>query len=245
MDADIMEREVRALVVDGLGAPECTQERYRFVGARAALAHGCVDRVEVGCVLAADAHAEHDAPTRGTVEIRDLLRDDRGWIQRQEERGGADCNRAALFDEPREPHHGFRSRVRGGDVTADPDAAPAASKRSTSSRVRGATNPIDTRDALESTLGTAVRLRSARADGSCTVQSSPNHSLPRDGRGLYADGMAASTTAGFDWPTWSRPSRSRVISAWVSPWNTSRPPALARLGAIASAQHAPRSPLDA
>ena len=79
-------------VSDLFGRPESAEQWDRLIRPMAALVDGHLAGPELLRVLAADADPQDQAATGGTVEISDLLGDDRRRIERQEQDGRTDVD---------------------------------------------------------------------------------------------------------------------------------------------------------
>ena len=92
MDAHAVEVGELPVVRHGLTRPEPAQQGDRLVGARPALADGHATGRELRRVLAAHADPEGHAAAGGAIEVGDLLGDDRGRVEGEEQDGGADAH---------------------------------------------------------------------------------------------------------------------------------------------------------
>jgi hypothetical protein len=107
----------------GFRCPESAQERDGLVGSRSPLVHGHAAGSEVALLLAPHAYADNKPPLRCSIQICQLLGNQSGRVEGQEQDSRAEAHSARLFDQTCQGHQYFRRRVGRGDMASDPECS--------------------------------------------------------------------------------------------------------------------------
>jgi hypothetical protein len=103
MNPQVSKTVVPAVMRYRFARPELAQKTDRFVSPRTTFSYRDLSRLEVRFVLASDTNSDGESAIGGSVEIRQLLCNNRRRIQGQQERRRSDHRRSRLLDQTRQP----------------------------------------------------------------------------------------------------------------------------------------------